>query len=171
MKKYIFYILSIIIILIIFSLWGEKSQNNNYFFMKLLLNQSPEYVEKILGHPDTVIKLTDDCFDLKIPLCATTTYQNKKFEVDYYDGLLKTIVINGLDDQAYNSSFIEKIDFSGKPLINNFYNIRWDTTTLLEAGIKEIVIFPKKDDAYFIRYAMIFVDKEYNKPFLLMEKK
>src|SRR5438552_1292777 len=60
-----------------------QSVDTSGSFVRKLLNSSPKEVAKILGEPDTKIKSSSDCDYL--PACNETSYQNKKYEVLYYN--------------------------------------------------------------------------------------
>jgi len=70
-------------------------------FIKKLLNSSSKEVAKKLGNPDENIKPSKDCDYL--PSCNEATYQNEKYEVLFYNNMLKWIEINNIN--IFNHSY------------------------------------------------------------------
>ena len=99
-----------------------KLVDTSGLFIRKLLNSSPQEVAKYIGKPDTKIKPSTDCDYL--PACNEASYQNKKYEVLYYNNKLKWIEINNID--VFNETAIQYVGFpASEPTFANKFMIHW----------------------------------------------
>jgi len=126
--------------------------DTTYYFVRSILNCSPNEVAKKLGKPDNGLKATNDCDDELMPSCYVATYQNKKYDATYYNNKLKSFYLGKACSIPYGESAIQCIGFPRcTPTFTNNYMISWrggtfkgNTATgpLLQIkGIQEINVF------------------------------
>jgi hypothetical protein len=169
---------------------GEKTQTTNDTtpsttqtvdtsgsFIKKLLNGSPKEVAKILGEPDIKIKPSKDCDYL--PNCNETSYQNKKYEVLYYNNKLKWIEINNID--IFNKNAIQYVGFpASDPTFENKFMIHWRSAAtrgtatgplIPVKGIRQISVLPGDESTLLPAgnnskgYMIVTVETNYNNRF------
>jgi hypothetical protein len=133
----------------------KKKQDTSFYFIKRILNASPVEVGKIIGKTDNGINKSDDCENL--PYCEEAFYQNEKYDVLYYNNMLKFISIKGINNLEYNENCIRYLNFPIEPasVINNV-NIRWNNTY---EGINAIIFYPST------HIISVEVNGNYNKRF------
>jgi hypothetical protein len=147
------------------------------YFIKGLLNGSPKDVAKVLGEPDVKIKASKDCDYL--PSCNETTYQNKKYEVLYYNNKLKWIEINNID--IFNKNAIQYVGFpASEPTFANKFMIHWRSAATIGTatgplipvkGIRQISALPVDENTLLPAgnnnkgYMIVEVETDYNNKF------
>jgi hypothetical protein len=145
----------------------QAAADTSHYFIKKLLNCSPKDVAAKLGKPDGEIKVSKDC-DYLPDGCKDATYQNGKYEVTYFKNMLKSIVINGIDN--FNKEMIQYVGFpSCEPTLENKFMIHWrnaDTRGTATGplipikGIREVCVLPA--DGNKKGYMMVLVESDYN---------
>ena len=134
-------------------------KDTGFFFIKRLLNASPEEVAKIIGNPDEKIEETDDCTEEFSP-CNNASYHGGGLSVLYYKNKLKFLTYFDHSGLQYNQDIIEHLGFpSALPTSVNQACLSWENYE----GIKIINVFSGEQNT--VNYISIQVDKNYNKKF------
>jgi hypothetical protein len=148
----------------------KRKQDTSLYFVKKILNASPVEVANFLGKPDNGINKSDDCDYL--PNCEEAFYQNGKYDVLYYNNMLKSIYIKNVNGLRYNEDCIEYLNFPKiNPTIKNEFNIGYKVEGLKNLQFQPPVEKQKfqelkdEDKNWEVGYIIIDVEVNYNKRF------
>ena len=134
-------------------------------FVRSILNAPPNLVQEKLGKPDNGVKTTNDCFDAKMQKCDFATYEKGKFEVAFYKGRLKSILIYGND--FFNQNAPELIGFpNAPPTWANQFTHSWRSAANKGTASGPLIPVDGIDEiSVFHGYMIISVGVSYNKSF------
>jgi hypothetical protein len=101
----------------------NSRKDTSLYFIKKILNASPQEVEKYLGKTDNGIVSTDDCGD-QLKYCNEALYQNGKYDIVYYNNKMKGVIMKNFP--VFDNTAIELIGFgASEPTVKNGVLIIW----------------------------------------------